>query len=264
MGFLYFGYGSNMSTVSLAAKGVRPAWSRAAVVSGYALRFNVAHFFPHEGGMGNLVRSDAPGAEVWGVLHACDDEHLALLDQAELYPHGYDRIEVAARVPGEPAPHTALAYVGTPAFIDDSRRPTRRYVNILMRGAREAGLGQQVLDALAAVPLLEPPAPPPFTPPPGAWRTWQAAELAAAPRCTALDGHVFDMAQARWQHRLLWSWFGGRDMTLFHLRRMDSADGHEDEALVSARRFSAAQRRMLDTYLWAYCDEYQYAGTLAS
>jgi sulfite reductase (NADPH) flavoprotein alpha-component len=262
MGFLYFGYGSNMSALSLAAKGVRPAWSRAAVVPGFALRFNVAHFFPHEGGMGNIVRSAEPGAQVWGVLHACEDEHLALLDQAELHPHGYDRIEVMARVPGEAAPRQALAYVGTPGFIDDSRRPTRRYINILVQGARDAGLDATTLAALQATPLHEPPAPPPFAPPPGDWPRWHADALAGAAQHTALDGHVFDMREARWQHRLLWPWFGGKDMTLFHLRRMDSSDGREDEALLASRRYTPAQRRVLDAYLHAYSDEYRYAGTL--
>ncbi len=263
MGFLYFGYGSNMAAVSLAAQGVHPRWSRAAVVHGWQLRFNVAHFFPHEGGVGNIVRSDEPGACVWGVLHDCDDADLAALDRAELYPDGYDRVALTVQVRGETAPRQALAYVGTPAFTDDSLRPTRRYLNLLLQGARAAALDEAYIATLQAQPLLEPPPAPPFRPPPGTWPAFTPAALAAAPTLTALDGHVFDMRDARWQHRLLWPWFGGRDMTLFHLRRMDSADGSETEALVASRRYSAAQRQVLDAYLQAYAAEYAYAGTLA-
>jgi len=48
------------------------------------LRFNVRHFFRHEGGVANIERSDERTDAVWGVLHLCDNAHLALLDAAEL------------------------------------------------------------------------------------------------------------------------------------------------------------------------------------
>jgi sulfite reductase (NADPH) flavoprotein alpha-component len=46
----YFGYGSNMNLISLRAKGVEPQRSQHAILRGWRLRFNVQHFFRHEGG----------------------------------------------------------------------------------------------------------------------------------------------------------------------------------------------------------------------
>jgi sulfite reductase (NADPH) flavoprotein alpha-component len=259
MAFWYFGYGSNMDATSLRAKGVTPRASAPALLPGWRLLFNVAHFFRHEGGVGNIEPCAEAGARVWGVLHHCDDEHLALLDRAELYPHGYDRTEVAVQTRGGGS-RAAIAYVGTPGFVDDGCLPTRRYLNILVKGARAAGLDPGYVAWLDEQPVQVNPPPPPFVPPAGDFPSFNAAALALQPKLTALAGAVFDMAQARWQHRLLWPWFGGRDMTLFHLQRMDGSDGRESLADLRALRFTPAQRRYLDEYLHAYLAEYRYAG----
>lgn len=261
MPFNYFGYGSNMDANSLRAKGVQPLSSVPARLQGWRLRFNVEHFFPHEGGVGNIEPSDEMQACVWGVLHRCLDEHLALLDRAELYPDGYDRIAVQVQplASGSP-PQVATAYVGTPRFVNPACRPTQRYLNILVQGARAAGLDGGYVQWLQAQEVQVNPEPPPFVPPAGEWPAFDAAALAAAPRLTALAGAVFDMSEARWQHRLLWPWFGGQDMTLFHLRRMDSSSGSESPDDVRLARYTPAQRRTLDEYLHAYAREYRYAG----
>ena len=98
--FRYFGYGSNMNTLSLRAKGVQARASDPALLRGWRLRFNVKHFFRHEGGVGNIEHTGDPADAVHGVLHECDDEHLALLDAAEAFGHGYDRVEVLVRSGG--------------------------------------------------------------------------------------------------------------------------------------------------------------------
>ena len=116
--FWYFGYGSNMDLTSLRAKGVEPHTSERAVLRGWRLRFNVHHFFRHEGGVGNIEPSDDPTDAVWGVLHQCDDEHLALLDAAEAYGHGYDRIGVSVLT--DRGEQRAIAYVGIPSFLDNA------------------------------------------------------------------------------------------------------------------------------------------------
>jgi sulfite reductase (NADPH) flavoprotein alpha-component len=54
MDFWYFGYGSNMNFNSLRAKGVEPRASERAVLRGWRPRFNVHHFFRHEGRVGNI------------------------------------------------------------------------------------------------------------------------------------------------------------------------------------------------------------------
>ncbi len=73
--FWYFAYGSNMALRSLRAKGVERGLLR-----GWRFRFNVQHFFRHEGRVGNIEPSNDLSDKVWGVLHLCEDRHLAHLD----------------------------------------------------------------------------------------------------------------------------------------------------------------------------------------
>jgi hypothetical protein len=256
--FHYFGFGSNMNIVSLRAKGVEPLASRQAVLRGWRLRFNVQHFFRHEGGVGNIEPSLAPADRVLGVLHDCPDEALAPLDAVEAYGHGYDRITVEVEADGKRIP--ALTYVGMPAFIDEACLPSRRYLNIVIDGARQAGLDPDYVQQLMAQPVHQPDDYPPFTPPPGRYPTFDAASLARQPLYTALYGAVFDMSQARPLHDYLKRFFGGRDMTLFHLKRLDSSDGAESMDDIRHARLNQAQIGYLNGYLNEYAREYRYVG----
>ena len=256
--FWYFGYGSNMDLTSLRAKGVEPHTSERAVLRGWRLRFNVYHFFRHEGGVGNIEPSDDPTDAVWGVLHRCDDEHLALLDAAEAYGHGYDRIGVSVLT--DRGEHGAIAYVGIPSFLDKECRPSQRYLNLLLKGATKAGLDSAYIEALRQHPVHQPRPAPIFVPPPGDYPVFTAATLLRHRTMTALAGAVFDMAGARWQHRFLRDLFGGRDMTLFHLKRLDTSNGSETLADIKYDRLTPAQRCYLNEYLHEYSAEYVYAG----
>jgi len=262
--FQYFGFGSNMSLQSLSAKGIEPLASTRAVLHGWRLRFNVQHFFRHEGGVGNIEYTGQPDDRVLGVLHEFPDDALALLDAAEAYGHGYDRIEVAV----EPNHHSAesgvcilaLTYVGMPEFIDDSCRPSRRYLNIILHGGRQAGLDEAYLQALAAQTLHQADPYPPFVAPPGVYPTFDRESLAEQPLLTALNGAVFDMSAARPLHTFLKSFFSGKDMTLFHLRRLDSSTLDETIDDIRHGRLNQAQWHYLNTYLHEYAREYRYAG----
>ena len=256
--FWYFGYGSNMDLTSLRAKGVEPRSSQRAVLRGWRLRFNVQHFFRHEGGVGNIEPTGDPSDLVRGVLHLCRDELLALLDAAEAYGHGYDRIELT--VQADTGERRAITYVGLPDFIDGHCLPTRRYLNILVQGATTAGLDPAYVEALRQHAVHPHREVPPFVPPPGDYPVFTAATLARQPLLTALAGAVFDMAGARAQHRFLQGFFGGRDMTLFHLQRLDRSDGSETLDDVRHGRLTPVQRHYLDQYLHAYMSEYVYAG----
>ncbi|MEX8497345.1 MAG: gamma-glutamylcyclotransferase family protein [Leptothrix ochracea] len=258
MTFLYFGYGSNMERTSLRAKGVAPLASLRATLPGWRLRFNVQHFFLHEGGVGNIEPCTEAGSAVQGVLHRCEDHHLALLDDAEAYGHGYDRIEVA--VSTAQGPQRAIAYVGIPSFLNEHCRPTQRYLNILLKGAQAAGLDAAYIEALRSQPVHVNPPVAPFEPPAGVFPVFTAQTLTLDPPLTALAGSVFDMSPARWQHDFLKGYFGGKDMTLFHLRRMDQSDGHECLDDLRHDRLSWVQRAYLDAYLHAYNAEYRYVG----
>ncbi|WP_203141477.1 gamma-glutamylcyclotransferase family protein [Marinobacter mangrovi] len=262
--FHYFGFGSNMSRLSLKAKGVEPLSSRRAELSGWRLRFNVRHFFRHEGGVGNIERTGHPGDRVLGVLHECPDDALDLLDAAEACGYGYDRIEVAVKPQqrADDSSHavSALTYVGTPAFIDDCCRPSRRYLNIVLDGARQAELDEGYIRALARQPTHVVDDYPEFTPPPGSYPTFTRDTLAAQPLFTALYGAVFDMTEARHQHEFLKGFFGGRDMTLFHLKRLDSSRAEETMEDIRNGHLNAVQRQYLNAYLNEYAREYRYVG----
>lgn len=256
--FRYFGFGSNMNITSLRAKGIEPLASRRALLHGWRLRFNVQHFFRHEGGVGNIERAASPDGRVLGVLHDCPDEALAALDAMEAYGHGYDRIVVEVEADGAKVP--AFTYVGMPAFIDDGCLPSRRYLNIVVDGARQAGLDDDYLRYLMAHPVHRPDDYPPFTPPPGDFPVFDAASLARHPLYTALYGAVFDMSAARPLHEYLKGFFGGRDMTLFHLKRLDGSDGRESIDDIRHGRMNEAQWHYLNGYLNEYAREYRYVG----
>jgi hypothetical protein len=258
MVFWYFGYGSNMDLRSLRAKGVEPRASERAVLCGWRLRFNVRHFFRHEGGVGNIEPSENPSDAVWGVLHQCDEEHVALLDAAEAYGQGYDRVDVS--VVTDRGEQRAVAYIGLTPFLDDGCRPTKRYLNILLKGATAAGVDPSYIEALRRHPVHEPRPVPPFLPPPGDYRCFNAATLARHPLLTALSGAVFDMSGARGEHGFLQGLFGGKDTTLFHLKRCDSSDGNETLDDIRHNRLTPAQRQYLNGYLQEYSTEYVYVG----
>jgi gamma-glutamylcyclotransferase (GGCT)/AIG2-like uncharacterized protein YtfP len=256
--FHYFGYGSNMNLTSLRAKGVEPRWSERATLRGWTLLFNVQHWFRHEGGVGNIQPSEDPADCVQGLVHGCEDRHLHLLDAVESHGVGYDRIEVELATARGPI--RALTYVGLPSYLNDRCRPTQRYLNILLKGAISAGLDEAYIQKLRRHPVHPEHDYPPFAHPAGSLPVFDRSSLARHPLHTALAGAVFDMAAARPRLHCLWDLFGGRDMTLFYLQRLDSSDGSETPADVAHGRISEAGRRYLNAYLHEYDEEFRYVG----
>jgi sulfite reductase (NADPH) flavoprotein alpha-component len=88
--FYYFGYGSNINLISLRAKGVEPIQSQKAILKGWKLKFNVQHWFRHEGGMGNIEPSANPEDVVEGMVHLCPEEQLTSMDAMESFGIAYD------------------------------------------------------------------------------------------------------------------------------------------------------------------------------
>ncbi|MDH5394289.1 MAG: gamma-glutamylcyclotransferase [Gammaproteobacteria bacterium] len=256
--FRYFGFGSNLNITSLLAKGVTPLASRCASLNGWQLRFNVQHFFRHEGGVANIERSGVSAEQVLGVLYDCPDDALASLDAMEACGYGYERITVEVEAEGEC--FSAFTYVGMAKFIDNDCRPSRRYLNIVVDGARQAGLASDYVNRLAAVPVHQAGDYPPFIPPAGDYPAFDEASLARHPMYTSLYGSVFDMSDARSLHEYLKSFFGGCDMTLFHLKRLDSSDGNESMDQIRHGQLNKTQLNYLNAYLNEYAREYRYVG----
>lgn len=253
--FQYFGYGSNMNPTSLRHKGVEPARSVRGTLHGYKLVFNVHHWFRHEGGVGNIVPASAHD-RVEGIVHVIDEQQLAKLDAVESYGVGYDRIRVTLDSPEGSL--EAITYVGIETYLDDGCLPTPRYRNIVVAGAEASGLPPDYIAWLRAHPVYVHPPVPDYEPPAGDWPTFEASTLPA--HHTALAGHVFDMRGCRWQHECLLDLLGGRDMTMFHLRRMDTSDGSETLRDLAENRYDDGQRAYLNAYLSEYHREYRYAG----
>ncbi|MEM6941015.1 MAG: gamma-glutamylcyclotransferase family protein [Pseudomonadota bacterium] len=251
----YFGYGSNMDFAALTAKGVIPLASRKAKLNGWRLRFNLEHFFRHEGGVGNIEQTGSPSDVVQGVLHECNDGHLAALDKLEGRGVGYDRIEVPVET--TEGVERAYTYVGRPLYLNEACLPTKRYLTILVRGANQAGLDPEYIAALNSHPVLPAQDHPPFA---------AQADLPVMDHAalewdqTVLAGHVFHMKDVRPAHELARTWFGGKDVTQFHLRRMDSSTGTEALADYLSDRLSAYQQSFLNTYLHAFDEEYELIG----
>jgi cation transport regulator ChaC len=256
--FHYFGYGSNLHVPALRAKGVQPLASTRGRLRGWRLSFDVRHWFPHEGGMGNITHTGDGDDEVQGVVHACDDGALASLDRMEAYGVGYDRVEV--EVLTDTGPVRALTYVGLPAFLDASRLPTRRYLSILVKGAMAAGLDEAYIRRLQRHAVAAETEFPPFVPPSGSFPDVTRAGLALQPEWTALSGAVFDMSRARADLASAKPVLGGRDTTLFHLHRHDTSDATETLEDLRQGRVNDDARRYLTAWLHAYATEFRYVG----
>ena len=258
--FTYFGYGSNINLLALRAKGVEPISSVPGTLKGWRLAFNVQHWFRHEGGMGNIQPVENPDAKVEGMVHFCHDEDLEALDRLEAYGIGYDRVEVAVETAGGEV--RAFAYVGLPEFINDSCLPTRRYLNIIVKGAEQAGLSSDYVGILRAHPLFFPEDYVEFELPDQPVKVFQESSLQEYPYFTALAGAVFDMRGCRSQLECLIDIFGGKDMTVFHLKRHDSSDGTETLEDFINGDVSPKAIKYLNAYLHEYNREFKYVGSI--
>lgn len=254
--FYYFGYGSNLSVIALRAKGVFPLRSEPAVLEGWRLTFNVPDFFPIEGGTGNI--ETAPDDNVHGVLHACRDRDLASLDRLEALGVTYQRVVLGVTTYAGRR-RSAYVYVGIPANLDGSLRPSERYRNILARGAVDMKLASTYVDRLLAIECLPRSSPPPFDPGPQQ-RVFTLDSLWRERSLTALAGYVFDLSGARVEHAYLQDFLAGKDVTLFFLKRLDTSDGDESFEDVRAGRLTEIQRAYLNAYLHEFAREYKLVG----
>lgn len=254
--FYYFGYGSNLSVVSLRAKGVDPLSSEPAVLSGWRLVFDIPDFFRIEGGTGN-IRPER-GHAVHGVVHACRDADLATLDKLEALGVTYERVEASVVTYGGRRLR-AFVYVGLPECVGEEDKPSERYRNILVAGATDVRLQPDYIEWLKSIPTIAPANPPPFRIP-SDLPVFSLPALAQQPSLVGLHGAVFDMSQARPRHEYLKGLLGGRDATLLFLRRMDTSVGDESFRQLRDGDLSEAQRRYLNAYLHEFDREYRLVG----
>lgn len=257
--FKYFGYGSNINLISLKAKGVRPLNSEVAILKGWKLKFNVEHWFSHEGGVGNIEPGDSEVDWVEGVIHDCVDDHLKYLDLMEAYGIGYDRTEV--QVETKSGIKSAITYVGLPGYINNECLPTSRYMNIIIKGAKKAGLSDPYIKKLLSQPLKDEIDYPEFIiPEEGDSPLFTQKSLAGNKYLTAICGAVFDMQNSRKKLHCLFDVFGGKDMTLFHIKRHNTSTGKETIDDYLNGNISAPAKKYLNAYMHEYQKEFDYVG----
>jgi gamma-glutamylcyclotransferase len=132
----YFGYGSNMSrSIFCERRGMCPQVSRWGWLESYRLAFDLP-VGPGERGVAN-VQPEA-GARTCGVLWLLDPGDLDRLDRSEGVHRGfYRRLPVEIVVDGgERVP----AFTYRSSWSVAGRKPSARYLGLLLEGAREHGL----------------------------------------------------------------------------------------------------------------------------
>ena len=145
-GFWYFAYGSNMSrAIFCERRRMCPTESRWAWLDGWRLSFELP-VGPGERGVANVVED--PSARTCGVLHRITPDEFDRLDRTEgVHVNIYRRVPVEVVTEnGERVP--AQTYVST--FATAGRKPSARYLGLLLTGAREHDLPPAWIDFLAA------------------------------------------------------------------------------------------------------------------
>ena len=135
----YFAYGSNMDEDRIRGRGVRVIkWMRGRLKD-YRLVFNKPCRF---GGCANIEPSK--GSIVEGVLYLIPEEDLYKLDWFEGYPTHYDRRVFTIET--DEGSIEAWAYIAVKTR--DGLKPSREYMNFLIRGAEKHGLSREYISKL--------------------------------------------------------------------------------------------------------------------
>jgi cation transport regulator ChaC len=146
--FWYFAYGSNMSGAVLRGRrGLQPLAARPATLHGYRLVFTLP-IGPGERGCAS-VEPDA-GASMCGVIYLLSASECEHLDRTEGVPRVYRRVPVEAlTADGE----RLAAFTYQSMVRDERRKPSARYLGLLLDGCREHCLPAEWIAYLEALPL---------------------------------------------------------------------------------------------------------------
>ena len=145
----YFAYGSNMQVATFEGRrGMRPLRRSWGTLKGYRLCFDLP-VGPGERGVANVIADDCD--YVCGVLYLLTLVDMDRLDLTEGVPNGYyGRIEVEV-VESSGSPVRVCTYASSSG--SPGRRPSPRYIGLLLEGAREHGLPADYLARLQAFEL---------------------------------------------------------------------------------------------------------------
>jgi hypothetical protein len=131
-------------------RGIEPRSAGAARLAGWELVVDKPPLISMAQSFANLV--EAPGAEVFGVLYELSAEDYAHVEFSEAVPIGnYRAVEVRVGTLSEPVRH-----VRARTLVSERRapgmRPSTRYMQLMIEGAREHELPAEWVRFLCSVP----------------------------------------------------------------------------------------------------------------
>ena len=145
----YFAYGSNLDPDTfLGRRKMQPLETRVAVLENFELRFDLP-VGPGERAVANVAPLD--GDHVWGALYLLTHPEAERLDLTEgVSRDAYRRLAVQARA-NDGARISAFTYHSGRG--QAGRKPSSRYLGLLLAGARHHGLPAHYVERLRAWPL---------------------------------------------------------------------------------------------------------------
>ena len=145
----YFAYGSNLChAIFVKRRGLQPLEIRRARLDGHRLTFDLP-VGRGERGVANIVADSA--AATWGVCYLLDATACDHLDRTEGVDRGYYRRLEVSVVTDDGASLAAFAYQGSTSVA--GRKPSQRYLGLLLEGAREHGLPEEWIRYLEGLEL---------------------------------------------------------------------------------------------------------------
>jgi len=152
-GAWYFAYGSNLHPEKLRSRADLKVRDEAcAFVDGWGLRFDMPGIPPAEPSMANLV--EETGNTVHGAVISLSGEDCEALARSEGGSIFYRRVELEATTYDQRRVR-AFAFVGAPEVqLQESRPPSRRYLDLIRAGARARGLDPAYCDRLDRLPAV--------------------------------------------------------------------------------------------------------------
>lgn len=143
----YFAYGSNLDPRTfLGRRRMRPLDTRVARLGNYRLVFDLP-VGAGERGVANLLVD--PGASVWGIAYRIVSEQADRLDRSEGVPRSYRR--TAVQLGTADGVVSGFTYVCPRRSV--GRKPSPRYMGLLLYGARHHGLPDAYVAELRAIDL---------------------------------------------------------------------------------------------------------------
>lgn len=146
----YFAYGSNLAPGTfMGRRGLAPLDAHPTWLDDFALRFDLP-VGPGERGVANL--EPVPGARTWGVAYCITTDDALRLDRTEGVDRGYyARIGVTVRRANDAPSIAAFTYQSRRGT--SGRKPSARYLGIILDGARHHGLPAEWIAYLEGLEL---------------------------------------------------------------------------------------------------------------